>query len=908
MRSRLLVCLAVAALALDGVHVAVDLGPTFAAWFQPIVFLACGAVVCWRATRPPQRLPWALLGAGLVLYGAGSVYFNLRGGPAFPSAADAMWLAMYPLAFAAMAGLIRRGVWKASAAVWLDGVVAGTVVAALVAAVVFDPVFELTVAGGEASIARLGYPVADLVAVGVVIAVWSVAGRRVDRFWLVLGLGFALLAGADSVYVVQAAQGDWAPGNWLDLPYALATMLLAAAAWRAGTRAPAGTTLVQPQRVGLPVVCGLAALVLTTIEVTSGLNPLAAVLSLMSLLAVVLRLAATLVRLNRQSLALAARAASDPLTGLPNHRTLHERLAAELPRARAFGEPLSVVALDIDHFKAINDTWGHTEGDAALQEIAGALSREVRHGQLVGRVGGEEFVVVLPGLGPDEALAAAERCRAALCALRVHGEAISSSAGVASFPADDPTGSRLLELADGALYWAKRAGRGQTKRYDPRAVVLLSGAQQRAQVQALLDRDDALTPVFQPIVELATGRVAGYEALTRFTVSDPPRTPDLWFAQARRCGLGPALEARALATSLAVPGRPAGTFLTLNVSPAALVSAEVAVVLPDDLSEIVIELTEDEMFSSDSALDAQLAALRERGARIAIDDAGAGYAGLQQLIRVKPEILKLDRSLVSGVYRDASKTALLHALTAFASSTGAAVCGEGVEEVDELNALARADATYAQGYVLGRPGPAWPSVAADVAARTTAVASMGMRVGGMAAAASGSPDAALSLGDVAERLARMRTADELAGVSPLMERLIHADAVAISRVLADERCVETVFDWTGEADRYGYDAYPTTEHVVTAQALGQVIAGDPASDPAELALLAEFGFATVLMAPIVFRGETVGLLEFYRAVARPWTGAEIDSARLLAHSLSAAVQTERGGELPWSPASFGASS
>jgi GAF domain-containing protein len=342
------------------------------------------------------------------------------------------------------------------------------------------------------------------------------------------------------------------------------------------------------------------------------------------------------------------------------------------------------------------------------------------------------------------------------------------------------------------------------------------------------------------------------------------------------------------------------------MSPGALVSPEVAAVLPQDLSEIVIELTEDEVFSSDSALDATLDALRDRGARIAIDDAGAGYAGLQQLIRVKPEILKLDRSLISGVYRDASKTALLHALTAFASSTGAAVCGEGVEEVEELDTLARADATYAQGYVLGRPGPAWPPVASEVAAHTTAVASMGMRVGATAAAG-GSADAALSLGDVAERLARMRSAHELASVSPLMERLMHADGIAISRVLPDERCVETVFDWTGQDDRFGYDAYPTTEHVVTTQALGQVIAGDPASDPAELALLAELGFATVLMAPIVFRGETVGLLEFYRAVARPWTGAEIDSARLLAHALGASVQTERGGELPWSPAAFGAS-
>jgi EAL domain-containing protein (putative c-di-GMP-specific phosphodiesterase class I) len=396
--------------------------------------------------------------------------------------------------------------------------------------------------------------------------------------------------------------------------------------------------------------------------------------------------------------------------------------------------------------------------------------------------------------------------------------------------------------------------------------------------------------------------VAGYEALTRFATAGPARTPDLWFAQARRCGLGPALEARALAVALAVPGRPAGTFLSLNVSPGALVSPEVAAVLPDDLSEIVVELTEDEVFSSDAALDVQLAALRARGARIAIDDAGAGYAGLQQLIRVKPEILKLDRSLVSGVQHSESKLALLHALGAFASSTGAAVLGEGVEELEELHVLARADATYAQGYALARPGPAWPSASASVA---TAKASMGMRLG---VAPCRYDDAQLSLADVAERLAGVRSVVELAPALPLMERLMHADRVAISRVLASERCVQTVADWTGVGaeERFSYSAYPTTEHVISQQVAGQVIAGDPAADAAELALLSELGLGTVLMAPILYRGATVGLLEVYRAVARPWTGPEIDTARLLSHALGASVRpASSGDELPWSPEALG---
>ena len=128
--------------------------------------------------------------------------------------------------------------------------------------------------------------------------------------------------------------------------------------------------------------------------------------------------------------------------------------------------------------------------------------------------------------------------------------------------------------------------------------------------------------------------------------------------------------------------------------------------LPDDLSDVVIELTEHELFTAGDALEARLAELRARGARVALDDAGAGYAGLQQLIRVAPDILKIDRSLVHGAHSDASRYALLEALVSFAGTTGAAVCGEGVEDLDDLRALADLDATYAQGYALARPAAA----------------------------------------------------------------------------------------------------------------------------------------------------------------------------------------------------------
>src|SRR3954451_17808220 len=157
-----------------------------------------------------------------------------------------------------------------------------------------------------------------------------------------------------------------------------------------------------------------------------------------------------------------------------------------------------------------------------------------------------------------------------------------------------------------------------------------------------MDDPDGLTPVFQPLVALATGQVSGYEALTRFK-QPPKRFPDQWFNLAARVGMGGALEAHAVKKALDVPNRPPGTYLSLNLSPSTLRAPEVQAVLPDDLTGLVIEVTEHELAADDTALAEDLAAIRARGARIAVDDAGAGYAGLQQLMRVAPDLIKLDR-------------------------------------------------------------------------------------------------------------------------------------------------------------------------------------------------------------------------------------------------------------------------
>ena len=218
----------------------------------------------------------------------------------------------------------------------------------------------------------------------------------------------------------------------------------------------------------------------------------------------------------------------------------------------------------------------------------------------------------------------------------------------------------------------------------------------------LADPDD-LTVVFQPIVDLASASIAGYEALSRFPGT---ATPDVWFAAAAEAGLGAELEALAIHRALqSLPDLPAGTFMTVNVSPRLLGSPPVAAVLAarPTLRRVVLELTEHSPVHDVAALRRQIAVLRARGALIAIDDAGAGWSGLQQLAELRPQLVKLDRSLVAGADDDPVKVALAEMVGTFTGRIDAWLLAEGIETVGELAAFARLGVPLAQGWLLGRP-------------------------------------------------------------------------------------------------------------------------------------------------------------------------------------------------------------
>ena len=407
-------------------------------------------------------------------------------------------------------------------------------------------------------------------------------------------------------------------------------------------------------------------------------------------------------------------AGTDPLTGVANHRRFHDALGRAVAAAERGAGALGIVILDLDHFKSLNDAHGHSYGDEVLRLVGARLREAVRESDLVGRVGGEEFALLLPGATAETAEEIAERARSAVEEIELTGVALGCSAGVAVFPDDTLHGREMLSLADAALYLAKNAGRGQTHRFDARHATILSPEQQQQAVQELLSNPERAVPVFQPIVSLSEGRIVGYEALTRF--DDPSgRTPHEWFTLARLCGLGSQLQALAAGRALAVPGRPAGTYLSLNLEPSSLGSAAFEEVLPADLSGILIEITEQELIADHARLVDELSALRNRGARIALDDTGAGYSGLRHVTLIRPDVIKLDRALVENLDADPGKLALLESFTTFARRTDAQVCAEGIESDAELDALAELGVDLGQGYRLAPPGPPWPSMEPGVA-------------------------------------------------------------------------------------------------------------------------------------------------------------------------------------------------
>jgi EAL domain-containing protein (putative c-di-GMP-specific phosphodiesterase class I) len=401
-------------------------------------------------------------------------------------------------------------------------------------------------------------------------------------------------------------------------------------------------------------------------------------------------------------------------------------------------------------------------------------------------------------------------------------------------------------------------------------------ARQQVLRSALASGDPGI--VFQPIMDLASGIVTGYEALSRFPSFDG-MAPDLVFAEAHREGGGHDLETVALAKAIkAGAARPENTVLSLNVSPSTLLTPQFMAVLPHDLSGMQIEITEHEkIFNQDRVLSI-IRQLRRRGAAIAVDDLGEGYAGLQQLMTLEPDVLKLDRALVSRAHELPAKAALIEAIARYALRTGTRVCAEGVECLEELRLLADLDVDEAQGWVIGRPAGTFEQ--ADKAARRACISALSMILEVGDPTEAGDPDLAVVL----SRIATTESLDELARLMGWVSALLGCAKTALSLCDASSQTIEAVRAdaWLPNGRRFALSEYPLTEEVLRRNVAAQVVVGSPGADEAESTFLKHDGFAALLMVPVYSGAHPVGLLECYSTAALPWTRHQIRTIRCVA--------------------------
>ncbi len=228
----------------------------------------------------------------------------------------------------------------------------------------------------------------------------------------------------------------------------------------------------------------------------------------------------------------------------------------------------------------------------------------------------------------------------------------------------------------------------------------------KARIRHAVQDKTAFAMVFQPIVALRGGTVVGAEALARFT-GPPRRAPNIWFAEAARVGLGVQLELAATQKALeAAHELPRSVYLTINVSPTTLAEPRLRELVAEEGGErLVAEITEHALVQDYDRVSGDLAKLRALGMRIAVDDAGAGFASLRHILNLSPELIKLDLTLIRDIDRDRSKQALAAGLISFAQKSGATVIAEGIERAPEVNTLVQLGVDYGQGYFLGRPAP-----------------------------------------------------------------------------------------------------------------------------------------------------------------------------------------------------------
>jgi diguanylate cyclase (GGDEF)-like protein len=718
---------------------------------QGVVYLMVGlssvvaiAVGVWLY-RPARGVAWLAMAGGELLWVVGDglyTWYDVVAHVApFPSPADALYLLAYPLLTAGFMLLLRSRQRRSELAGVVDSSIV-TVGLALVSWVVLaGPIALATDTPVLDRLVGVAYPACDILLLAVLVRLVISPGARTVAFRL-LTAACGLMLVADTLYAVLVAKSAY-DGGMVDLFWLASYVLWGAAALHPSMRMlsePGGQDSAPFTRLRLAALTGAVLLAPMTlvVQLVAGAAPntwAVALASIMLFALVVIRMQAAIQQIiastaqrDRLQDALEHQAAHDSLTALANRARVLELIEAGLHRGQRSGALVGLLFVDLDHFKAVNDTHGHQAGDDVLRETAARMRSLVRTGDTVGRLGGDEFVVLVESLTSDERnlVALAERLIAGVSMpVRTSGHdvVIGASIGVAINRDGGTDAAALLHEADAAAYRAKAAGRGRVEVFDD---ALRRQLHDRAELEGAIRtglNDGEFALHYQPVVDLVDATVRSYEALIRWHRPGYGLVPpDAFIPTAEKstliCHLGRWVlgeATRQLAQWLAErPHGDQGTTIAVNVSGRHLASASIVSDVTSALhasglraENLVLEITETVLLDEPAAAP-HLRALRALGVGISIDDFGTGYTSIGQLQHLHADTLKIDKSLVGSTSAGASE--LVELVVRAAHAFGLNVVAEGVEREDQLPALHHAGCDSAQGYLFARPQAAMAGI------------------------------------------------------------------------------------------------------------------------------------------------------------------------------------------------------
>jgi diguanylate cyclase (GGDEF)-like protein len=409
----------------------------------------------------------------------------------------------------------------------------------------------------------------------------------------------------------------------------------------------------------------------------------------------------------------------DPLTGLANRRYLQLQLQGAMARAARDQTGFALLMIDLDGFKPVNDRHGHAAGDEVLMEVSRRLHSLVRKGEIVARLGGDEFVVVLnPSPSGDAAIPAAHRLIASLSdgIVLAQGEVrVSASVGVSVYPTDGVSADDLIRKADVALYRAKHEARGDVRFFQ-------QSMDEDVREREALELDlrtaidaGAIQPYFQPLIDLASGQLTGFEVLSRWR--HPTRgsvPPSVFVPIAEDTGQIDALTVSVMRSAL-LAARAWNPKLTIavNIAPQQLKSDALIERLMGVLSEtgfpperFEIEVTENALIGDLDLARRIVLGLKAQGIRVALDDFGTGYSSLSHLSELPFDKLKIDRSFIHTMHQRAESASIINAIIGLGRSLNMPTTAEGIESVADAEMLTKLGCNVGQGFLYSKPVPA----------------------------------------------------------------------------------------------------------------------------------------------------------------------------------------------------------